>query len=167
VSVKSSSSTTNDDEKVIEKSSAASEKKSNDVDPGHMSILTQYATRYNFVRVLEVSRRADSVLAGSRVLLLDKPGNVHSIYQKWRVLTDSYYDIMTTIPAVIPEGPVGILGLGAGTVARLISHFWPEIDMYGWELDVGVVQVARKYFDLEEIELKEPTDANDNHRELG
>lgn len=71
------------------------------------------------------------------------------------MLTDAYYDILAALPAVIPEGPIGILGLGAGTTARLIHHFWPEIDMHGWELDPGVVQAARKFFDLEELEWKE------------
>ncbi|CAM6126494.1 unnamed protein product [Calypogeia fissa] len=121
-------------------------------------ILANYMTRHNYVRVLEVSRTADSVLAGARVLLLDKPGNVHSIYQRYKVLTDSYYDIMAALPAIIPEGPIGILGLGAGTAARLIHHFWAEIDMHGWELDPGVIQAARKFFDLEELEWKESND---------
>lgn len=70
----------------------------------------------------------------------------------FRVLTEAYYDVLAALPAVIPEGPIGILGLGAGTAARLIHHFWPAIHMHGWELDPGVVQAARNFFDLEELE---------------
>ena len=47
---------------------------------------------------------------------------------------------------------MGTLGHGAGTAARIIHHFWPEIDLHGWELDPGGVMVARQFFNLSERE---------------
>lgn len=108
--------------------------------------------RYNFVQVLEVSRRADDALAGCKLLLLDRPGNIQSVYNPYKVMTDSYYDVFATLPPLLPGGPVGILGLGAGTAARIILHFWPHVELHGWELDPSVVMVARQFFGLSELE---------------
>lgn len=108
--------------------------------------------RYNFVQVLEISRRADHALAGCRLLLLDRTGNIQSVYHPYKVITDSYYDVFATLPPLLPDGPVGILGLGAGTAARIIHHFWPHVELHGWELDPSVVMVAREFFDLAELE---------------
>ncbi|KAL3701934.1 hypothetical protein R1sor_019956 [Riccia sorocarpa] len=122
--------------------------------------LASIRTRYNYVRVLEISKASDHPLAGARVLLLDRFGNVHSVYHEYRLLTDSYYDIFPSLPTIIPDGPIAILGLGAGTAARIIHHFWPEIDLHGWELDPAVIFVARKFFDLDELEWSEDS----NHK---
>jgi hypothetical protein len=74
--------------------------------------------RYNHVQVLEVARRAQHPLAGAQILLLDKPGNIQSVCFPQKALTDSYYDVFTTLPPLLPEGgPVGNLRLGAGTAA--------------------------------------------------
>lgn len=44
-----------------------------------------------------------------------------------------------------------ILGLGGGTVAKLVSQFWPEAKMVGVEIDPVVISLGRKYFDLDKI----------------
>lgn len=118
-----------------------------------MYITWLHVIRYNFVQVLEIARRADHPFAGARILLLDRPGNIQSVYQPYKMITDSYYDVFASLPPLLPEGPLGILGLGAGTAARIIHHFWPHIDMHGWELDPAVVMVARRFFNLSELEV--------------
>jgi len=100
-----------------------------------------------------VARRAQHPLAGARILLLDKPGNIQSVYLPQKVLTDSYYDVFATLPPLLPKGgPIGILGLGAGTAARILRHFWPAMDIHGWELDPAVIMVARQFFNMSELE---------------
>ena len=99
-----------------------------------------------------MARKADHPLAGTKILLLDKPGNIQSVYQPYKAITNSYYDLFACLPALLPDGPIGILGLGAGTAARIIHHFWPQIDLHGWELDPAVVMVARQFFNLSELE---------------
>eukprot|EP00850_Spirogloea_muscicola_P018190 SM000164S02252 [mRNA] locus=s164:155290:160361:+ [translate_table: standard] len=89
--------------------------------------------------------------------------------------TASYYDLFATLPPLLPgswvasllvggtdtetsalaEGPIAILGLGAGTGARVIQNEWPEVDMHAWELDPEVVAVARRHFDLGDLEHPE------------
>ena len=99
-----------------------------------------------------MARKADHPLAGTRILLLDKPGNIQSVYQPYKAITNSYYDLFACLPPLLPDGPIGILGLGAGTAARIIHHFWPQIDLNGWELDPAGVMVARRFFNLYELE---------------
>ena len=129
--------------------------------------VTVSVIRYNFVQVLEVSRRADHALAGCRLLLLDRPGNIQSVYNPYKVVTDSYYDILATLPPLLPDGPVGVLGLGAGTAARIIHYFWPHVELHGWELDPSVVMVARQFFDLSELEEGKRLDRRASVFELG
>lgn len=118
-----------------------------------MKTLVKFKSRHNYIRVLEVSRKADHSLAGSRLLLLDAPGNIHSISYLFKSLTNAYFDVFATIPPIIPpEGPLGILGFGAGSAARIILEMYPQVVIHGWELDRSVISVGREYFGLEKVE---------------
>lgn len=114
--------------------------------------LVKFKSRHNYIRVLEVSRKADHQLAGSRLLLLDGPGNIHSISYRFRLLTDTYFDVFATIPTLLPPGPLGILGFGAGSAARLLLEMYEHVVIHGWELDPAVISVGREYFGLEKLE---------------
>ena len=41
---------------------------------------------------------------------------------------------------------------GAGTVPRLMQHFWPGTKMEGWELDGNILPVARQFMGLQQLE---------------
>ncbi|TQD76300.1 hypothetical protein C1H46_038186 [Malus baccata] len=97
---------------------------------------------HNYIRVLEVSKRADDPFTGSR-LLLDNPGNIHSISFIFKSLTSTYFDVFTFPPIILP-GPIGILGFGAGSAARSILDLYPEVVVHGWELDPSVIGVGRE-----------------------
>ncbi|KAI5063338.1 hypothetical protein GOP47_0021885 [Adiantum capillus-veneris] len=66
--------------------------------------------------------------------------------------TNAYWDQFATLPPIIPEGPIAILGLGGGTSARLMLDLWPSCKLLGWEIDETLVEVAREYFGLSELE---------------
>ncbi|KAK1565771.1 hypothetical protein Q3G72_034543 [Acer saccharum] len=121
-----------------------------------VKMIAKFRSRYNYIRVLEVSRKADHPFAGSRLLLLDGPGNIHSISFLFKSLTKTYFDVFATLPPIVTPGPIGILGFGAGTAARLILEFYPEAKVHGWELDPSVIKVAREFFGLEKLEKKYP-----------
>ncbi|XP_008239317.1 PREDICTED: uncharacterized protein LOC103337926 isoform X2 [Prunus mume] len=121
-----------------------------------VKILAKFKSRYNYIRVLEVSRRADHPFAGSRLLLLDNPGNIHSISFIFKSLTSTYFDVFATLPPILPPGPVGILGFGAGSAARSILELYPEVAVHGWELDPSVIAVGREYFGLSKLERQYP-----------
>ena len=44
-----------------------------------------------------------------------------------------------------------ILGLGAGSAAKLINKKWPEAKILGIEIDPQIIRLGEKYFDLGEI----------------
>jgi len=91
-------------------------------------------------------------LRGARILVLDRSGNIHSIWRPNHFLTKSYWDFLATMPAISPPGTLGILGLGAGTVAHMIHHYYPEQHMAGWEVDPAVIMAAREFMGLGKIE---------------
>ncbi|KAL2459541.1 S-adenosyl-L-methionine-dependent methyltransferase superfamily protein [Forsythia ovata] len=122
----------------------------------HVKTLVKFKSRYNYIRVLEVSRRADHTLAGSRLLLLDAPGNIHSISYLFKSITNTYFDVFATLPPLLPPGPLGILGYGAGSAAKLILETYSQIIIHGWELDQSVISVAREYFGLAKMEAQYP-----------
>jgi spermidine synthase len=47
-----------------------------------------------------------------------------------------------------------ILGLGGGTVAKIIADLWPESEITGVEIDPLMVEFGKKYLDLNENRLK-------------
>ncbi|KAL2499276.1 S-adenosyl-L-methionine-dependent methyltransferase superfamily protein [Abeliophyllum distichum] len=122
----------------------------------HVKTLVKFKSRYNYIRVLKVSRRADHTLAGSRLLLLDAPGNIHSISYLFKSITNTYFDVFATLPTLLPPGPLGILGFGAGSAAKLILETYSQIIIHGWELDQSVISVAREYFGLAKMEAQYP-----------
>lgn len=91
-------------------------------------------------------------VAGATALILDASGSIHSLYREDTPITGSYWDIGSLLPGLVPDGPIGILGLGAGTVAHLMNHFWPGVKMEGWELDPKIYPVARDHMGLQQLE---------------
>lgn len=54
------------------------------------------------------------------VLALDKTGAVHSVYNPARLLTGVYWDCLASmagLPCLDSSLPIGLLGMGSGTVA--------------------------------------------------
>ncbi|KAL1812442.1 hypothetical protein ACET3Z_022507 [Daucus carota] len=116
--------------------------------------LASFKSRYNYIRVIEVSRRSDHPFAGSRLLLLDGPGNIHSISYLFKSLTSTYFDVFAILPPILPPGPLGILGFGAGSAARLILELYPHGVIHGFEIDPDVISVGREFFGLTKMEKK-------------
>ncbi|KAE9610091.1 putative S-adenosyl-L-methionine-dependent methyltransferase [Lupinus albus] len=117
-----------------------------------VKILVKFKSRHNYIRVLEVSRKADHPFRGSRLLLLDGPGNIHSISFLLKTLTETYFDVFATLPPILPPGPLAILGFGAGSTARILLELYPDAVVHGWELDPSVIEVAREFFNLGKLE---------------
>uniref|UniRef100_A0A0E0NP32 PABS domain-containing protein n=1 Tax=Oryza rufipogon TaxID=4529 RepID=A0A0E0NP32_ORYRU len=84
--------------------------------------------------------------------LLAITGNVHSVLPKTGVWTNSYWDEFVSLPAVVPRGPVALLGLGAGTAAHLMLKFYPWLQLVGWEIDPKIIELSRDYFGLSDLE---------------
>ncbi|XVE98971.1 hypothetical protein REPUB_Repub03eG0155800 [Reevesia pubescens] len=108
-------------------------------------VLTAVRSKYNDILIVDTPK--------SRMLLLDSTHNVHSILQKgddkW---TGSYWDEFVSLPPIVPEGPIAIYGLGGGTAAHLMLDVWPSLQLQGWEIDEILIDKAREYFGLSNLE---------------
>ncbi|XP_047315689.1 uncharacterized protein LOC124919487 [Impatiens glandulifera] len=111
-------------------------------------VLAAIQSFYNHIVIVETQE--------SRMLLLDYTHNVHSIYRKGQTWTRSYWDEFASLPAIIPKGPIAILGLGGGTAANLMLDLWPSLELEGWEIDQLLIDKARDYLGLSELEKQTP-----------
>ncbi|KAL2330948.1 hypothetical protein Fmac_018529 [Flemingia macrophylla] len=112
----------------------------------NFQVLTALKTDYNDILIVDTPK--------SRMLLLDSSYSVHSILNKEQKWTESYWDEFASLPAIVPKGPIAILGLGGGTAAHLMLDLWPSLQLDGWEIDKILVDKARDYFGLSDLEEK-------------
>ena len=63
-----------------------------------------------------------------------------------------------------------VLGLGGGTVAKLIRKFWPEAKIKGVDIDPVMIELGKKYLGLDEIgigvEIRDAFDLPLGHHDL-
>lgn len=108
-------------------------------------VVAAVRSKYNEIVIVDT--------ADARYLLLDSTKNAHSVINKggenW---TDAYWDEFASLPPIVPDGPIAIYGLGGGTAARLILELWPSAQLEGWEIDDILIEKARDYMGLSELE---------------
>lgn len=106
---------------------------------------------YNYVQV-----RRDP--AGRTLLLLNESLSYQSVDPGNGVLTGGVWDYLSLVPALSSEPGrelrVLVVGLAGGTVPRQIAAAYGSdrpIHIHGIELDPMVIEIARRYFDLDTI----------------
>jgi spermidine synthase len=106
-------------------------------------VIWEKETEYQYARVIQ---RQD----GERLLELNEGLAVHSVYTPGQWLTGGYWDDMTVLPFAADHRPrkIAILGSAAGTTARAIAHYAPDVHVDAVELDPDITEVGRKLFDL-------------------
>lgn len=91
--------------------------------------------------------------SGLRSMRFDGGAGSQSVRQKDGGLTHAYFDYFTLLPTLLPEkNPKDILviGVAGGTVLSQIERFFGEkVRLYAVELDPQVVNLARRYFNLQ------------------
>ncbi|HEX4215647.1 MAG TPA: fused MFS/spermidine synthase, partial [Candidatus Dormibacteraeota bacterium] len=122
--------------------------------PPYGTELYETESAYNYIQVIR---------DGSQIqLVLNEGQAVHSIYDPTRLATGGYWDDMLLAPdfrpaagAEIVPHRILILGLAGGTIARQYeAAFGGGVHMTGVELDPEIVKVARRYFALQEPDLR-------------
>lgn len=101
---------------------------------------------YNYIQVQEQN--------GYTLLRLNEGQGVHSIYNPntlqyngpWDQFLVSPYFYADRKPSDIKR--VAIVGLAAGTTARQMTAVYGDIPIDGFEIDPKIVEVGRKYFDM-------------------
>ncbi|KAK9095732.1 hypothetical protein Sjap_021229 [Stephania japonica] len=79
----------------------------------------------------------------------EREGHGSTEEEEFKVLTA---DEFASLPAIVPRGPIAILGLGGGTSAHLILDSWPSLKLEGWEIDELLIDKAREYLGLCNLE---------------
>jgi spermidine synthase len=101
---------------------------------------------YNYIQVAEQN--------GFTILRLNEGQGVHSIYNPntlqyngpWDQFLVSPYFYAGRKPSDIKR--VAIVGLAAGTTARQMTAVYGDIPIDGFEIDPKIVEVGKKYFDM-------------------
>ncbi len=109
---------------------------------------------YNYI---QVTQEPD----GTRELVLNEGQAIHSIYSPHQILTGWYWDYFLAAPFFNPGFQpsqlqrIAIIGLAGGTIARQFSApgAYPAVQIDGVEIDPAIVDVARRYFDMNEPNL--------------
>lgn len=110
----------------------------------------QTESSYNVIRVLESGE--------TRYLQINDPRGVHSIKKPDTLLTHNYWDFPTAIPFYVSVNKALILGLAGGNISSLLSHYFPNMEITGVEIDPVVTDTAKRFFDVEEPKLSIVTD---------
>ncbi len=102
-------------------------------------ILFEKTTEFNEIKVVREKDRTK--------LLLDDSGNIHSLMIDGRVTTGSYWDLCSTLPIIFgPVCDVVILGIGGGSISRIIKVLDEKIRIIGVDIDKNVIYVAKEFF---------------------
>ncbi|KAL8107075.1 uncharacterized protein LOC141670587 [Apium graveolens] len=125
-------------------SSSQVESNKEEQEEAELQLVASFKTRYNDIMIVDT--------ADSRLLLLDSTYNIHSIFNKGEKWTGCYWDEFASLPPVVPNGPIAIFGLAGGTAAHLMLDLWPSLHLEGWEIDEILIDKARVYLGLSDLE---------------
>src|SRR5439155_17065810 len=117
-------------------------------------LIYEQESLYNYIQVTQLPD-------GTRELILNEGQAVHSIYypNPDTVLTGWYWDYYLAAPyfnaGFKPQKlhRVGIIGLAGGTIAHQFTKVYGPVPIDGVEIDPAIVNVGRKYFDMNEANL--------------
>ncbi|KAL9321952.1 hypothetical protein ACSQ67_010005 [Phaseolus vulgaris] len=113
-------------------------------DEENFQLVASIKSAYNDILIVDTPK--------ARMLLLDSSYGVHSVLYHESKWTGSYWDEFASLPAIVPKGPIAILGLGGGTAAHLMLDLWPSLQLEGWEIDQILIDKVRDYFGLSDLE---------------
>jgi spermidine synthase len=106
---------------------------------------------YNYIQVVETD--------GVRMLMLNEGQGIHSVYAPGMTATYGTWDYFLAAPYFYPPEAgieverVGIVGLAAGTIAKQYTQVYGPVPIDGWEIDPGIIEVGRQWFDMTEPNL--------------
>jgi spermidine synthase len=113
-------------------------------------MIAEKETPYNYLQVVQAGP--------TRLLIVD--WGAFSFYTPGEFRTGQYYDYLMLAPLLRPRPPktwlenMLVIGLGAGTVSKQATQAFGPIAIDGVEIDPGIVDLGREYFDMREANLK-------------
>ncbi|MFQ6013818.1 MAG: spermidine synthase [Anaerolineae bacterium] len=115
-------------------------------------VIYEGESAYNYIRVLQEG--------DYRFLELNEGQAFHSVYNPHQLLTHSVWDYFLVVPYFNPDyspddvDSLALIGLAAGTVVRQYTAIYGPIPIDGVEIDPQIVDVGRRYFDMNEPNLR-------------
>lgn len=112
------------------------------------------AARESLYNYIQVVKKGDKTK-----LYLNEGHGYHSVLKDGSVLVDGVWDHFLGLPAMLPNRgqklDVLIVGLAAGTISNIYSHFLgPELHIDGVEIDRDITEIAKNHFKLDLRYLK-------------
>lgn len=115
-------------------------------------LLEERESAYNFIQVVE--------RGGTRYLLLNEGQGIHSVYNPANPETFGTWDFFLVAPFfnAPPHLPsqvqsLALVGLAAGTISKQYTQVYGPIPIDGIEIDPAIVDIGRRYFDMNEPNL--------------
>ncbi len=113
-----------------------------------MTLLYETESEHGKIRVFEEPD-------GKRILRLGEGTEIHSMWDPKHVLIDvyeeNYWNYFSLLPALVKAQSVLMIGLGTGTIARQLNHFYPTLRIDAVELDETLIEVGMKYFEFDPL----------------
>jgi spermidine synthase len=116
-------------------------------------LLDETESAFNYVQVVDAGFE--------RQLRLNEGEGIHSVYRADGGPADGIWDYFLLAPAFnpAPANPaqvqrVALVGLAAGTIARLYTEAYGPIPIDGAELDPAIIAAGRRWFDMTEPNLR-------------
>lgn len=106
-------------------------------------------SQYQFIAV-------DQSADGTRTLRLNEGQAIHSIYRPGQLRSGTVYDAFGLLTAMHGGAlsTMSNIGLAGGTIAHLYQQLYPDVRVTGVEIDPGVIELGRRYFTLDEPNLR-------------
>jgi spermidine synthase len=121
-------------------------------DKSTTGLLFETESSYNYIQVIEEN--------GYRMLRLNEGQGVHSIYKSdqinfngpWeQVISAPFFNQAPVDPSQVQN--IAIVGLAAGTTARIALEAFPNAQIDGIEIDPEIVQVGKEFFAMNDPRL--------------
>ncbi len=116
-------------------------------------LIYETESAYNYIQVLQQPNQY-------RILRLNEGQGMHSVYHPTVLNYNGPWEMVLAAPYFNPPPyrpeqvkSLAIVGLAAGTTARQATAVYGPIPIDGFEIDPKVVEVGRKYFDMNEPNL--------------
>ncbi len=120
--------------------------------PADGTAIYESDSEYGYIQVVERGSEHD--------LILNEGQAIHSVYDPNKLLTRGPWDYFSMAPLYGNRQWTGqrpervlIIGLAGGTVARQITAAYGPVPIDGVEIDPRIIEVGRKYFDMNEPNL--------------
>ncbi|MGE5298351.1 MAG: spermidine synthase [Acidobacteriaceae bacterium] len=117
---------------------------------GSRKIIYEGESEYHHIEVAEDK-------TGNRYLLFNEGLSLESVYERNKVLTGGIYDYFNVLPYALADDSkepkkVLVIGLAGATIPRQMNYFFGDkLQIDAVEIDPKVVDIAREYFDLDQV----------------